>query len=140
MSKENAVKFLEAVNRDSKLKKKVMDGSATTAAWVASAAAAGFHTTVDELRSVAEQLTGKPIKPDSLVGELRALFEGELNAENLDRVAGGLAGISANSLADRLSGISSATGTYVKEGGPMWSNDPKRFDPGGSQSNPAGGG
>ena len=133
MSTDNAVKFLQAMNTDKTLCQSVMDGAATNYAWVASAARAGYEITAEELRSVAEQLVGKPLTPDALVGALRSTFDGELAEAALGSVSGGARGTPAvrATLAMRLSGLgvrlASGDGGYVKEGSTLWVNSPGAF-------------
>jgi predicted ribosomally synthesized peptide with nif11-like leader len=128
MSTENAVLFLAKMNHDATLTRKVMDGSATAAAWVAAAGAAGFPVTMDELRSVAEQITGRPIKAESLVGELRAMFEGTSAAEGPTRISGDV--ITGAALSSRLTALGAASGIHVKEGGPIFASSSQTFNPG----------
>jgi predicted ribosomally synthesized peptide with nif11-like leader len=129
MSTENAVLFLAKMNHDATLTRKVMDGSATAAAWVAAAGAAGFPTTLDELRSVAEQITGRPIKAESLVGELRAMFEGAGAAEGPAGRLGG-APITGAALSSRLTALGAASGIHVREAGPIFASSSQTFNPG----------
>ena len=127
MSTENAVLFLAKMNHDATLTRKVMDGSATAAAWVAAAGAAGLPVTLDELRSVAEQITGRPITPESLVGELRAMFEGT-SAASPTRISGDA--ITGAALSSRLTALGAASGIHVKEGGPIFASSSQTFNPG----------
>ncbi len=131
MSTQNAVLFLAKMNHDATLTRKVMDGSATAAAWVAAAGAAGLPTTMDELRSVAEQIAGRPIKAENLVGELRAMFEGTGAAEGpgaTGRVGGAV--ITGAALSSRLTALGAASGIHVKEAGPIFASSSQRFNPG----------
>ena len=128
MSTENAVLFLAKMNHDATLARKVMDGSATAAAWVAAAGAAGLPTTLDELRSVAEQIAGRPIKAESLAGELRAMFEGASATESPTRVSGTV--LTGAALSSRLTALGAASGIHVKEAGPIWASSAHTFNPG----------
>jgi predicted ribosomally synthesized peptide with nif11-like leader len=125
MSTENAVLFLAKMNHDATLTRKVMDGSATAAAWVAAAGAAGFPVTLDELRSVAEQIAGRPIKAENLVGELRAMFEGTSPTTRIDGAI-----ITGAALSSRLTALGAASGIHVKEAGPIFASSSQTFNPG----------
>jgi len=136
MSKENAQKFLDDVNKNQSLQKTLLDAAATAQAWVASAATAGYQMTVDELRAATEVVAGKPVTNDTLVGTLRGLFEGELNDESLDGVSGG-AGIAqrkaavlkVNTVAVQGAvgpGVAQGADAFAREGGPIGIG----FDPG----------
>jgi predicted ribosomally synthesized peptide with nif11-like leader len=127
MSTENAVLFLAKMNHDATLTRKVMDGSATAAAWVAAAGAAGFPVTLDELRSVAEQITGRPITAENLVGELRAMFEGT-SATTPSRISGTV--LTGAALSSRLTALGAASGIHVKEAGPIFASSSQTFNPG----------
>jgi predicted ribosomally synthesized peptide with nif11-like leader len=127
MSTANAVLFLAKMNHDATLTRKVMDGSATAAAWVAAAGAAGFPTTMDELRSVAEQVAGRPIKAENLAGELRAMFEGAESAGAV-RIDGPV--ITGAALSSRLTDLGAASGIHVKEAGPIFASSAPRFNSG----------
>jgi predicted ribosomally synthesized peptide with nif11-like leader len=128
MSTENAVLFLAKMNHDATLTRKVMDGSATAAAWVAAAGAAGFPVTLDELRSVAEQITGRPIAAEDLVGELRAMFEGTSTTASPSRISGTV--LTGAALSSRLTALGAASGIHVKEAGPIFASSSQTFNPG----------
>ena len=138
MSKQNAEKFLEAVNSDASLQKKLLNGPATAQAWVAEAKSAGHDISEDDLRSATEQVLGKPVPADQLVGTLRSIFEGELNDDSLDAVAGGAGSPTlAQKLKVRAAVVGIQQGTdavFAREGGPIKVGQM----PGGNQSNPAG--
>jgi len=140
MSKENAEKFLDDVNKNEGLKKTLLDAAANAQSWVAEAAKAGYQMTVDELKAAAEVVTGKPVAADQLVGTLRGLFEGELNDGSLDAVSGG-AGVAQRKAVGTAplqvktqavkgglapGGAQSASEAFVREGGPVGIG----FDPG----------
>src|SRR5688500_15638514 len=112
MSRENFVTLVAKLNPDAALTGTVMDGRATAAAWVAAAGAAGFPVTLDELRSVAEQITGRPIKAENLAGELRAMFEGTSATEGPARISGDV--ITGAALSSRLTALGAASGIHVK--------------------------
>jgi len=95
MSKDSAQKFLDDVNTNDGLKKKLLGAATNAQAWVASASTAGYQMTVDELRAATEAVVGKPVSGDELLGALRGLFEGELGDASLDAVTGGVGPISA---------------------------------------------
>jgi predicted ribosomally synthesized peptide with nif11-like leader len=124
MSKENAEKFLDDVNKDGNLQKKLLDAASTAQAWVAEAAKAGYQLTVDELKAAAEAVTGKSISADQLVGTLRGFFEGQLDDKSLDAVSGGAGGVQPNKVlrvqSQGLKGTLGAAGeAFAREGGPM---------------------
>jgi predicted ribosomally synthesized peptide with nif11-like leader len=139
MSKENAEKFLDDVNSNAGLKQKLLDAAASAQAWIAEAASAGYQMTVDELRSAAEAVVGKPVSGDQLIGTLRGLFEGELKDDSLDAVTGG-AGVPQRALkintqvakvaAQTPGGTHMGPNDFAREGGPIKVG----FDPGGSHS------
>jgi len=141
MSKENAEKFLDDVNKNEGLQKKLLDAAANAQAWVAEAATAGYQMTVDELKAAAEAVTGKPISGDNLVGTLRGLFEGELNDGSLDGVTGG-AGVAQRKVSPVLKvnsqavkggiapGGAQGADAFAREGGPVVVG----FDPGAKNS------
>jgi predicted ribosomally synthesized peptide with nif11-like leader len=139
MSKENAQKFLDDVNNNTTLKTKLMDAAASAQTWVTEAATAGYQMTVDELRSAAEVVVGKPIKGDELVGALRGLFDGELKDDNLDAVTGGAgvaqrkAPLQVNTAAVKGGALNpgGAASSFVREGGPVVTS----FDPAKGGSN-----
>lgn len=136
MSTENAKKFLDVVNNDASLQEKLLDAASNAQSWVTAAGSKGYALTIEELRTAAEALIGKPISADGLIGELRGLFGGELNDESLDAVTGG-AGVPARQL--QVSTVrpgsvqpgpaGAAEGSPIKTGG---------FDPGGNQNTPGG--
>ncbi len=138
MSKENAEKFLDDVNNNACLKQKLLDTAANAQAWITEAATAGYQMTVDELRSAAEAVVGKPVSGDQLIGTLRGLFEGQLNDDSLDAVTGG-AGVAQRTLkvntqvakiAVQAPGAANmGANDFVREGGPVKIG----FDPGSSQ-------
>lgn len=126
MSRDNATKFLELIAEDKTLLARLLDGCASAAAWVTEAARTGFQCSVDELRSVCEQLVGKPVEASSLVGELRNLFEAELDEPALAQVAGGAG--SFFFAAERINQISRVSrDPFLLIGPEDWSNDPKIF-------------
>jgi predicted ribosomally synthesized peptide with nif11-like leader len=142
MSKQNAVNFLNSVNTNKTLREKLLDGAASSKAWVTAAATAGFEVTVDELRSVAEQLAGKALTADNFVGALRGMFEVELSDAELSGVAGGAAVASSSApppvsakVAAQLGALASGglgeagggSAYHVKEGGPMFPKDGSEF-------------
>jgi predicted ribosomally synthesized peptide with nif11-like leader len=134
MSRENAVKFLETIDREPTFFQKVMDGAATAGAWLSAGATHGFEVTLDELRSVTEELLGKPIDPSQLIGELRSFFEGELSDANLAQVAGGtianVAAVRSFSISNLSRIISLAHLTsdpFISDSGPSWVNYPHSF-------------
>lgn len=141
MSNENAKKFLDDVNNDASLQEKLLDAASSAQSWVTEAASKGYEMTVEELRTAAEALIGKPITGESLIGELRSLFGGELGDESLDAVTGG-AGVPARQLqvstvkaGSAQTGPAGIASTHVKEGGPIKVGG---FNPGGNQSTPGG--
>ena len=127
MSENNALKFLEEMNKNQSLLAKVTDGCSSAASWVAEAAASGFETTVDELRSTCERLIGKPISVDSLVGELRSLFASELNEDQLAGAVGGALPLSTALAASRVFRIPVLSGYHIQDSGPTWVNSPSIF-------------
>jgi hypothetical protein len=128
MSQENAVRFLQALHQNQALRLKVLDGSATLRAWLAAAAAAGFETTADELRSVVEDQVGKPLTSATLVGALRGLFEDNLAEESLALVVAGLSKSQQEGLRGRINqGKTTASEPFVKLGPPTWIKGPKTF-------------
>lgn len=138
MSKENAEKFLDDVNKNEGLKKTLLDAAANAQSWIAEAAKAGYQMTVDELKAAAEVVTGKPVSADQLVGTLRGLFEGELKDDSLDAVSGG-AGVAQRKVVNAplqvqsqavkgglAPGGAQGAEAFVREGGPVGIG----FDPG----------
>ncbi|MCA9666704.1 MAG: Nif11-like leader peptide family RiPP precursor [Myxococcales bacterium] len=127
MSKENAVKFLSVVNTNAELHAQIMEKAANVETWVATAKAAGFETTVEDLTQVVEQLVGKSLEGDEVMGALHSLYEtasedGELSESDLAAVAGGVSGLTSTSLQSRLRGLGGGLGQagyFVREGGPM---------------------
>lgn len=135
MSKENAQKFLDDVNNNAGLKKKLLDAAANAQAWISEAASAGYQMTADELRAAAEAVIGKPVKGDELIGALRGLFEGELRDDSLDAVTGG-AGVPQRQLQVNTAAVKGAvvapggaSMSFAREGGPIKVG----FDPGSQQ-------
>jgi len=107
MSKEDAVRFMQKINSDPVLAKKITEAARTASAWTQKGNEAGFLFSTDELRMVTEDLLGKRLTGDAFVAELLAsASKGELDAESLDAVTGGVAQpVFSPNLASRLGNI-----------------------------------
>jgi hypothetical protein len=136
VSRDNAIKFVEEIANNQSLLERVLDGCSSATAWITAAASAGYQCSIDELRSVAEQLVGRPIEAESLVGALRSLFEPQLDEGQLAGVVGGatfpfpqrdLRALTQD-LSRRVGSIRGLAESFVK-GDIGWSNDPKSFNP-----------
>ena len=143
MSRDNAIKFVEEIANNRSLLDKVLDGCSSAAAWVAAATRAGYQCSIDELRSVTEQIAGRPIEAESLVGALRSLFEPQLDEGQLAGVVGGAiafpyrdASTIKTDLFRRIGQVRGLNESFVK-GDVEWSNDPKHFNPSDLVINPA---
>lgn len=140
MSKENAQKFLDDVNGNAGLKQKLLAAASSAQEWIKEAATAGYEMTAEELRSAAEAVIGKPVSADKLIGELKGLFDGQLDEGSLDAVTGGAGGVGAPVPQRKLGAVTVAgqAGTpggqqmepHVSEGGPIKVG---KFNPGGNQ-------
>lgn len=131
MSIENVVRFLERLDSDAGFNQRVLDGAATSAAWVTAAEKEGLEFTAAELRSVTEKLVDRPVGEEEAVGQIIDLFREELGDEALHDVVGGISGdlTSSSTLKSRLSSLD-YTANYVKESGPMWVKSAGSFDSG----------
>jgi hypothetical protein len=116
------------MNKNQSLLAKVTDGCSSVASWVAEAAASGFETTVDELRSTCERLVGKPISLDSLVGELRSLFASELSEDQLAGAVGGALPLTTALTASSVFRLPALSGYHIQDSGPTWVNSPSIFN------------
>lgn len=110
MSKEDVVRFMQKVNSDPNLAKRITAAARTATAWVEKGSEVGFRFSSDELRTVSEELLGKRLTGDAFIAELLAssTSKGELDAASLDGVTGGAgvtAPVFATSIANNLGNI-----------------------------------
>ena len=92
MSKENAVFFIEAINKSQELNKRTVEAEPSLDSWVKIAYDAGFEFTAEEFATVIEETLGRKVSTEEAVSEYLAardqMGSNELSDKALEKVVG----------------------------------------------------